>query len=204
MHPTANSHRSVTNGKLSSVYHFDGKALIEEYARKSGIPSTFFLPGVYMANLPGGMFRPSPPDNAWTLTLPVPDDSPIPLFNVADTGKFVKAIVLNRDSLLGKRVLGATAYYTGKEIVDEFKSLFPAAGEAAGYFNIPHDKYKQALKGMGLPEFAAQELLENMLLLEGAGYYGGEKLDESHAILEDKLTTWGEFLKASPAVKGVH
>lgn len=191
----------MTDGRLSSVYHFDGKALIEDYARKSGIPATFFLPGTYMSNFPGTILRPSPPDNNWILSLPVSEEAIIPMFAVSDTGKYIKAIVRNRDKLLGKRVFGATAYMTTGEILEGFKKLFPGVGEKAGYFNVPQEQYKSALKGMGFPEFAAQELLENMLLFEGPGYYGGESLDESHSILEDKLMTWEEHLKLNPASK---
>jgi len=37
----------------------------------------------------------------------------------------------------------------------------------------------------------------NMLLLEQFGYYGGDSLDETHRLVEDKLTTWDEHLRAS-------
>ncbi|KAK9364509.1 NmrA-like family-domain-containing protein [Lipomyces kononenkoae] len=194
----------LSNGKLLNVYHFDGKAEVEEYARQSGIPATFFLAGCYMSNIPGGMFRPSPPNNAWTLALPVPETASLPLFDTADTGKFVKPIVLRRDELLGKRILGATAYLTGKEIVEAFKKAFPEAGKTASYFNMPQDMYLEALKSAGLPEFAAKELLENMLLLDQFGYYGGAKLDETHAILEDKLTTWDEYIKKAEPFQGLN
>ncbi|KAK9235090.1 NmrA-domain-containing protein [Lipomyces kononenkoae] len=194
----------LSNGKLPNVYHFDSKAEVEEYARENSIPATFFLAGFYMSNIPGGIFRPSPSNNAWTFGLPVPETAPLPLFDTADTGKFVKAIVLRRDELLGKRVLGATAYLTGKEVVEAFKNTFPEAGKTASYFNMPQDMYLAILKKAGLPDFAATELLENMLLLDQFGYYGGAKLDESHAILEDKLTTWDEYIKKADAFKGLN
>lgn len=40
----------------------------------------------------------------------------------------------------------------------------------------------------------AQEMLENHLLIQEPGYYGGESLEKSHAILDQKLTTWKEFV----------
>jgi uncharacterized protein YbjT (DUF2867 family) len=191
----------VSNGKLPDVYHFDSKAEVEEYAREVGIPATFFMPGFYMSNIPGGMFRQVPPNNLWTFSLPVPETAPIPMFDTADGGKFVKAIVLHRDQLLGKRVLAATRYMTGMEIVEDFKKVFPEAGKTAVYFQLPHETFKGAMMGMGLPDFAAEEALQNMRLLDEFGYYGGDSLDDSHAILEDKLTTWEEFMKTAPAFK---
>lgn len=161
------------------------------------------MPGFYMANLPGQTFRaPSAENNnAWTLGLPVPETAVVPLFDTADTGKYIKAAVLHRDELLGKRILGATEYKTLRELVDEFKKAFPEAGKTATYFNVPHEMYVQILTSVGLPEFAAVELLENMRLLDEFGYYGGEGLEETHKYVEDKLTTWAEFIKKAPAFK---
>lgn len=187
----------MTNGKLPNVYHFDSKAAVEEYARSLGIPAAFFMPGFYMTNLPGQMLRATPPDNVWTLALPMPENAPIPMFDIADTGKVVKSIVLNREKVLGKRVLGAFKYMTPKEIVEEFKAVYPEAGKNAIFFSTPHGAYIDALKGMGMPEFAALELLENMRLMDEGGYYGGESLDESHSLLQDSLTSWKDFIRQS-------
>ncbi|KAK3393940.1 NmrA-like family-domain-containing protein [Podospora didyma] len=188
----------LSNGKLSNVYHFDSKADVEDYAREVGIPATFFLPGFYMSNVPGGMFRPSPPDNNWTLSFPITPNASIPVFDTDDTGKFIKAAVLNRDKLLGKRIYGATEYMTPAEMVEGFKKVFPEAGKTATYYQLAPETFKDALKSMGMPDFAALEMLENFLLFDQFGYYGGASLDETHALVEDKLTTWTEFIKNSP------
>ncbi|GKT43112.1 NmrA-like family domain-containing protein 1 [Colletotrichum spaethianum] len=194
----------LSNGVLPEVYHFDSKAAVEEYVRTTSLPSTFFLPGFYMSNLPGGMLRQTPPDNAWAFNFPVPASSPIPFFDpAADTGKFVKGIVLNREKVLGKRILAATAYTTAGEAVEVFKKVYPEAGKTARYNEISHDDFRGALKGQGMPDFAAEELLQNMRLLNEFGYYGGEKLDESHAIVEDKLTTWEDYVKKAKAFAGL-
>lgn len=37
-------------------------------------------------------------------------------------------------------------------------------------------------------------MLENMLLLEDPGYYGGESLASSLALLDQKPTAWKEFV----------
>ncbi|KAK4196428.1 NmrA-like family-domain-containing protein [Triangularia verruculosa] len=185
----------LTNGKLPNVYHFDSKALVEDYAREVALPATFFLAGCYMSNMPGGSFRRDPQaDNAWTFSLPVSADAVLPVFDAAaDTGKFIKAAVLNRDKVLGKRLLGATAYLTNTQIVEGFKKVFPEAGKTASYKQLPDDQFLEYwTKYQGVPDYVAQEVLENMHLFENYGYYGGESLDQTHALLEDKLTTWEE------------
>lgn len=163
--------------------HFDSKAHIEEYIKKSGLPATFFMPGFYMSNLPGGMFRQAPPNNDWTLALPIPSTTPIPLLDTADdTGKFVKAILNNREKTLGKQIYAATNYYTIEEIVKEFKELYPEAGKTAKSAELPHDVFKGIMMKTGAPAESAEELLQNMRLMNEFGYYFGANLDESHSV----------------------
>jgi len=150
-----------------------------------------------MSNIPGGMFRRSPPNNAFTFSLPTTPNAKIPLFDPADTGKYIKAAVLHRDALLGKRLLSATEYLSAQQVVNAFKKVFPEAGKDASFYSVPAEKFKEILKGQGMPDFAAQEFLENMQLLDQFGYYGGASLDETHKLVEDKLTTWEEHMKAS-------
>lgn len=38
----------LSNGEFTHVYHFDSKARIADYAKSSGIPTTYFLAGYYM------------------------------------------------------------------------------------------------------------------------------------------------------------
>ncbi|KAI0443257.1 NMRAL1 protein [Xylaria telfairii] len=187
----------LSGGKLARVYHFDSKAHVEEYIRSIGVPATFFMPGFYMSNIPGGML--SKRGENWVFSLPIASTSPIPLYNPADTGKYVKGIVNNKEALLGKRFTGATEYLTAQGVIDTFKSVFPEAGKTAGYFETPKDAFYGFMKSTGLPEFAVDEMYENMVLMQDFGYYGGLQLDESLGFVEDRLTTWAEFVKNSPA-----
>jgi hypothetical protein len=100
-------------------------------------------------------------------------------------GKFVKAIIKNRDSLLGARVLGAEGYYTAPQILDQ---LTEATGKKTQFYQVDEKTYKSYL-----PEFMAQEMLENHQFIESPGYYNGEELEKSHAILEEKLVGVKEY-----------
>ncbi|TRM68560.1 hypothetical protein BD626DRAFT_534561 [Schizophyllum amplum] len=192
----------LTNGVLSEVRHFDSKATVEEYIRELGVPATFFLPGFYMANIPGMNLR-ADPEGKWSLALPMPDDAPIPLFAAEhDTGKFVKAIFLKREDTLGKRVYGATAYTTPLQILDAFKKVYPVSGKEAQFHRLPNDMFKGILGSMGMPDFAQEELLQNMRLIYEYGYYGGEKLEWSTSLVDEPLTTWEEYIKGNSALAG--
>ncbi|KAH7066177.1 putative NmrA family transcriptional regulator [Paraphoma chrysanthemicola] len=178
----------TSGGRLTHVPHFDGKADIEQYIRDIGVPATFYLPGYFMSNLEQ-MIRPGQ-DGALTWALPIAENSKFPLIDIkSDTGKFVKAIIKNRSSVLGARVLGAENYYTATQVLD---TLAKVTGKKTSFVRLDEGTYKSFL-----PEFMAQEMLENHLFIENPGYYGGEDLEKSHAILDDKLVSLGEFLEKS-------
>lgn len=184
----------VTRGKLPHVYHFDSKAIVEDYASNSGVPSTYFLAGFYIQNLLGNFFRRQSITNEWVLALPMPETARIPLFDVTSTGVWVKAIVRKRDQVLGKRVLGAAAYVTPKEIVEAFKARYPGYNSAK-FQRVPDEDFKKELiDGLGFPEFAAMATLETLRLMDEGGYYGFESLDWSLSLLEDGPVTWTEYL----------
>ncbi|KAL6887548.1 NmrA domain-containing protein [Trichoderma longibrachiatum] len=183
----------ASGGRLPNISHFDGKARIEEYIRSStgdGFKGTFVLPGMFMSGFTT-MIRPNPPSEpaGYTLALPVdPDKAEAPLFAAAeDMGKFVKAAIKNFPLQAGNRILAATDYYTIHRLISEFSEVM---GKPAHAVQIPDDKFKSFLSPV-----AAQELLENMKLLEDPGYYAGESLGASLALLEEKPTTWKEFVE---------
>ncbi|KAI0473693.1 NMRAL1 protein [Xylariaceae sp. FL0804] len=197
----------LSKGVLSNVYHFDSKAHVEEYVRSLGVPATFFQPGYYMANMSSAPFQQFAPSaaagDAWTLTLPLDAASPIPVFDTADTGKFVKAIVLHRDALLGQRFRGATAYTTPAELVAGFRRAFPQTGEGARFARQSEADFRAGFAAWGAPEFVATEMYENMLLMQDFGYYGGAPLEPSLALVEEPLTTWEQHIKATERMGGL-
>lgn len=74
-------------------------------------------------------------------------------------------------------------------MVAEFADVI---GKPAHYAQIPGDLFKSVLTPA-----IAEELYENMLLLEGPGYYAGADLAESLALLDSKPTTWKAFAEAN-------
>jgi len=142
--------------------------------------------------------RPSPTNpSKYTFSLPVQPDARIPLLDtVNDTGKFVKAILLNKEENLGKSVYGAEGYYTPLDIVEGFNKAFGNAqldeisgkgeqgeeekGVKAEYVVMDDEDYRNTLGEKGKNERVKQELWENMKLLENDfGYYNKAELKES-------------------------
>ena len=56
------------------------------------------------------------------------------------------------------------------------------------------EQYKSAF-----PPAMAEEMLENHLFIENPGYFNGASLKESLDLLEEKPTTWKDFLKKNGA-----
>lgn len=99
-------------------------------------------------------------DGKYMLTIPMPESAPIPVFAAeVDTGKFVKAALLRRDETLGKNVLASSGYRTPKELLQDFKEVFPEAGKDAFFVSVPEEQFKSMLVGFGQPEWVAEELV---------------------------------------------
>ena len=107
----------------------------------------------------------------------------MPLFDAGnDSGLFVKAILTQREKLLGKNVLAATDYYTPPQIIETFKELYPQAGKEASFVSLGKEEYKGMLKQAGMPEHAQEEMAQNMMFMDEFGYFGKESLEESHKV----------------------
>ncbi|PHH70447.1 hypothetical protein CDD80_6007 [Ophiocordyceps camponoti-rufipedis] len=183
----------MSEGKLTGVTHFDSKAWIEQYIRDSGIPATFVLAGLFMSNFFGFIRKADDEGNSYALAWPEGvgiDSAPIPVLDAAgDTGKFVKPALSRFPDLVGRRILAATSYMTVSELLATFSDVM---GKPAQARVLPAETWKSFL-----PPEGAQELLENMLLLEKPGYFGGEKLEESLALLDEKPTSWRAFVEGN-------
>lgn len=191
--------KKLTSGKYPHVYHFDSKAHITEYIHSLGIPSSTFMPGFYMSNLES-MMNPSPTSpHSYTFAMPMSPQAQIPFFDAAaDTGKFVKAMLMKRDQVLGKRVLAATDYYDATDVPKTLEKVNPEVGKGAQYVTIDGETFQGALKGSGMPDFAALEMYENMAFMDEFGYYGKEGLEWSLSLLDEKPTTLEEYFAKTP------
>lgn len=101
-------------------------------------------------------------------------------------------MIKTHPATVNKRVYGATDYYPLSRLLSDFSS---AMGKPAEANFVSHDTFKSFM-----PPPAAQEMLENWLLLETPGYYNGADLAESLALLEDKPVAWRDFVEKNKAL----
>lgn len=97
------------------------------------------------------------------------------------------AAIKNDSSGIGRHIYAATEYYTPKRLIAEFGEVL---GQPAGFVQIPGDTFKTFL-----PPPVAQELLENMYLLEDPGYYAGADLGETLRMLDEQPISWKRFVE---------
>lgn len=183
----------ATKGKNTEVAHFDSKAKIEEYARASNVPGTYFLPGVFMSGVLQSIRKGE--DGTYTYNMPFKSTTKMPLIDVvSDTGSFVSAVLLNLDQTLNKRILGSCGNYEVGQIVRDFEQV---TGKKAVFNQITYDQFKSFL-----PPPLAVEITANFKLIEDPGYYAGEPasaVDDSIKLVTEaglKTTSWKEFVSA--------
>ncbi|KAG9258438.1 uncharacterized protein F5Z01DRAFT_679082 [Emericellopsis atlantica] len=189
IHSTLIHVTKATNGRLSHVLHFDAKADGTEYIRQSGVPVTAFLPGYFLSNFFNSFQKQT--DGTYAVMMPLPADKKIiPTFDAqSDTGKYVKAAIKTFNGESGRQFYGASEYISHQKLVDDWSEVM---GKKAVFKQIPAELFQSFL-----PPQIGKELTENMLLLGDVGYYEGASLDETNALLEEKPTTWKEFVVAN-------
>lgn len=154
-----------------------------------------------MSNFPGQSIVKNAETGVYEIFLPIPTDTKLAMIATEyDVGKFIKGILLNREKTLGKEIYGAEKYYTLSDIIKIFSEVKPIDGKGARYVQIPGDKYKEVLAGYGMPPFIQEELLQNWQLNVSPGYFLGESLDESQSILDEKLTSFAEYLELNDKI----
>lgn len=77
--------------------------------------------------------------------------------------------------------------YSPERILAELEEV---TGKKVTYTQVSSNTSKSFL-----PEFMAEEMLENHLFVENPGYYNGARLKESHGILDEKPVSWKEYIK---------
>jgi hypothetical protein len=106
----------VSKNKLCGDLDFDSKANVENYIRSLGIPYTAL---VLTAFTPFVIDSIRPAESGYKISLPILSSITIPLIAVpVGAGACVKAILLNRENLLGQMVRAGERECTLSEIID--------------------------------------------------------------------------------------
>ncbi|KAJ5617300.1 hypothetical protein N7537_002414 [Penicillium hordei] len=185
---TAVNVTEASQGRLTHVKHFDSKADIEQYVREKQLPATFVHTGFYMSNAFTQSIIRKQPANTYVLAIPVGNEAVLPMFDAAaDTGKFVKVAIKNRPAMLGRQIFACAGYYRPSQLAQEFAEVM---GKHTELVRLTEEEYKAYV----IPSSFGQEAYETYLLMVDPGYYVGKGLGESLELLDEKPTSWKEFV----------
>ncbi|KEZ45871.1 hypothetical protein SAPIO_CDS1236 [Scedosporium apiospermum] len=185
----------VTGGRVTNFVHFDSKSRVEDYIRTLGFPSSvFYLPGWYMQNSKHPLFPPPTTNPDGTVVLPYawPDELEMPYIDVTDTGKYLAPAIGDPAKYNGKQLIGATAFYSSKEVADTWSRITGKKVRHATPEELP----------VSSGSFMEDNVIRPNPFLTDTGYYGPTgraELEWLHSQLDpaDKLTTWEEYVKAN-------
>jgi len=163
------------------VLHFDGKAIVEEYIKSIGVPSTSVQLAIYMEFALLSLQPIASGSKSYKFSVPVPSMTKFPLIAVnEDTGKYVKSILLNREKMLGRRVLVAENLYTLDDCANILKET---AGLDVAVEQCSDEDYRKGLAAVGYPEFMQDDLSDIMSFIKEYGFYGGVGFEADHEVI---------------------
>ncbi|GKZ35283.1 hypothetical protein AbraIFM66950_005878 [Aspergillus brasiliensis] len=186
----------ITNEKLTGVVHFDSKARVDDYIRQLSIPHTIVSLAIYasfffeiLAPLPT-----TPPSYVLAFPEPTNAQTAVPIIDpTADLGKFVKGILLNPSTTLGRSLNVAGRNYTFEEMIAVAKGM----GLDVSFQPVDKETFMVGMAAKGFPEVVCEGVSQAAQYIQEYGYFGGEGFEESHKILMDPLTTLEETLRNS-------
>ena len=96
----------ISGGKYSHVDHFDGKAAVTAYGRKSGVPFVDVQAGMYANNLVTYFVPQKQPDGSYEVALPIHRDLALPIIDIeSDYGLFVREAIESPVLSAGSEIL---------------------------------------------------------------------------------------------------
>lgn len=84
----------ISGGKFTHVYHFDGKAIVTDYGRQSGVPFVNVQAGFYASNFLGPSNITKQADGTFALEWAIRPTMVLPVIDIeADYGLFVRQVL---------------------------------------------------------------------------------------------------------------
>jgi NmrA-like family len=156
---------------------------VEEYIASLGIPFTSVHLGVFFNYLL--MWLKADPSSTSTsksykLSLPLTPDLKLPMISVnTDTGKYVKAILLNREKVLGKQISAAGGHYSPEDIVRVLKEV---GGLDVTVERITEAEQRQHMAALGAPEFFIDDIVDNVKFMQEYGFFSEKVAEEGREV----------------------
>ncbi|KAJ6523306.1 hypothetical protein B0H19DRAFT_652197 [Mycena capillaripes] len=148
----------LSGGRIKHVVHFDGKAVVTEYARQSGVPFVDVQAGCYASNFLSPNSGPKKQaDGTFAIRLPLKPTAQFPVIDmVRDYGLYVRQVLESPVFPAGSEVR------TGKDITveDIALELSQATGKEVVFEQITLEQFEKVLVGRGIPPHMVLDQLD--------------------------------------------
>jgi len=184
----------ISGGKYSHVDHFDGKAAVTVYGRKSGVPFVDVQAGMYANNIVTHFVPQKQADGSYEVALPIHRDVNLPIIDMeSDYGLFVREAIESAVFNAGSEILTCGESISMGDMV---KQLAEITGKKMSYRQISNEDYWTSLGSM-MPDRIKQEFVDQFLYVNEFGYYNGKSVIPSQQHLARKPRTWADFVKGT-------
>jgi uncharacterized protein YbjT (DUF2867 family) len=123
----------ISNGKFTLAVHFDSKAAVTEFARKSGIPFVNVQAGFYASNFTGAFKFTKQPDGSYAITVPFSPDAVLPVIDMQDYGIFVREAIESPEFGPGTEILTCGELISVRDCVSQLaESTSPIHSASSG------------------------------------------------------------------------
>lgn len=184
----------ISGGRYTHVAPFDSKAEVELYIRSLPIRAAFFNPGSFMQNFYGALAPQPAGDGTFVIASSGSKETQFPLFDpVADSGKYVGAILASPGQFEGVQLCAAENLYSLEEIAALMSRV---SGKTVRYVQVEQSVYRGFLPPSGKDIYS-----EMMLYYQDFGYFGPQSKELTtwaRQYASGKLTSFEEFLRNNP------
>ncbi|KAJ7887499.1 NAD(P)-binding protein [Mycena olivaceomarginata] len=188
------SFNKLSSGKYANVYHFDGKAVITEYGRQSGIQFVDVQAGFYGQNFQGNTpsMLAKQADGSFVIALPVKPTTIIPFIDaVHDYGLFVRQVLEDPIFPDGSEIVAHGEKITYPDLAQQ---LSEATGKKIVFQQVSVEQFKQGVQALALPPHIALDMLEFMQAWDEFGWGDAAPIQKG---LARRPRMWTEFAKNS-------
>lgn len=179
----------ASGGKYTHIDHFNAKADVEQYIRRSPIKSIFFLPALFMQGFLGPLKPVKLGDGVYGIVNIVDPEKQLPFFDTDDTGKFIAHIIKNKERYYGQKVAAFGEIFS---VATAALRISKFCGKDVKYFKLPLEEFKQVAP---VPE----DLLEMFQYLNEFDFFGLDPSEyQDKGPCEGKPQNFNDFLINHP------
>ncbi|KAJ7351956.1 NAD(P)-binding protein [Mycena albidolilacea] len=187
------SPKKISGGKYTEVHQFEGKAIVTEYGRASGVPFVTVQAGLYASSfLKNPMMLAKQPDETYAVRWLVGPKTIVPVIDAEnDYGLYVRRV-------LEQPVFpdGTDVSTSGEEItVEEMaRQLAEVTGKKVVFQQITKEEFVQPIMALGMPSYVIDGVVSAFQFWEEFGYHTGDAITNKDGLARPPRT-WVEFVK---------